>query len=186
MKTIQKVAVASLVATTAMAAGDASAAVDMFLKIDGIKGESMMKGEEGAIQISSVEFSATSTVTTGTTGTGVASGKRQFSPVVVQKLTDRSSVALFKAFAAAERLKGTVEIDFVKSSPQGAFPFLKIELGDVIVSSYSLSGGAGSQPTESISFNYVKIEESFTAQSPTGAPEPAVTASFDLVTQKLD
>jgi type VI secretion system secreted protein Hcp len=183
MKTIQTVAVASLVVTAATAAGDANAAVDTFLKIDNIKGDATMRGYEGDIQISSMEFSATST-NTATSGTGVASGKRQFSPVVIQKLTDTSSVSLFKAFVQGEHLRN-VEIDFVKTTAQGTSPFLKIDLGDAVVSSYSLSSDAGGRPTESISFNYLKIEETFTGQSATGAAEPSITASYDIAAQKL-
>jgi type VI secretion system Hcp family effector len=186
MKTIQRVAIASLVASTATAAGDAGAAVDMFLKIPGIKGDAMMKGEEGAIQISSMEFSATLTASAGTTGTGLASGKRSFSPVVIQKLTDSASVGIFKAFLGGAHISGNVEIDFVKTTPQGAATFLKIDLGEAVVSSYSLSGGTGAQPTESISFNYLKIEETFTPQKPTGALGTPITAGFDLVAQKLE
>jgi type VI secretion system secreted protein Hcp len=183
MKTIQTVAVASLVVSAATAAGDANAAVDTFLKVDSIKGDATMRGYEGDIVVSSVELSATAT-NTATTGTGVASGKRQFSPVVIQKVTDRSSVSLFKAFVQGEHLKN-VEIDFVKSTAQGAMQFLKIDLGDAVVSSYSLSSDAGGRPTESISFNYLKIEETYTPQSAAGGAEASISASYDIAAQKL-
>src|SRR5208282_525545 len=98
---------------------------------------------------------------TGATG-GVASGKRTFSPVVIQKLVDATSVDLFKAFTGGQHL-ATVEIDFVNTAVEGGAPYLKFDLGDAFVTSYSVSGsGSGSErPTESISFSFLKIEETY-------------------------
>jgi type VI secretion system secreted protein Hcp len=185
MKNIQKVALASLVAGTATAAGDANAAFDTFIKFDGIQGESTMKGEEGAIKISSFEFSGKSVADTSTTG--LASGKRQLSEIVIQKPADAASISLFKSFLTGENLKGNVEIDFVTTSHNGtATPYLKYELTNVFITSYALSSG-GDRPTESLSLNFQKIAAVFTGQVPgatVGAAPPSV--SWDLAALKVE
>jgi type VI secretion system secreted protein Hcp len=183
MKNIQKVALASLVAGTATAAGDASAAFDTFIKFDGITGESTMKGEEGAIKLASFEFSATATADATT---GLASGKRQFSPIVIQKPVDQASISLFKSFLTGEAVR-TAEIDFVTTTPHaGATPYLKIDLAEVTISSFSISSG-GDRPTESISFNFHKIETSYVGKV-VGVTNPGTptTAGWDLTTIKAE
>jgi type VI secretion system secreted protein Hcp len=185
MKNIQKVALASLVASTATAAGDANAAFDAFIKLEGIQGESTMKGEEGAIKITSFEFSGTSVA--DTTATGLASGKRTISEIVIQKSADAASISLFKSFLTGEHVKGNVEIDFVTTEHNGtATPYLKYELTNVLITSYSLSSG-GDRPTESLSLNFQKISATFTGKVP-GATAGAVAPSvgWNLVAQKLE
>jgi type VI secretion system secreted protein Hcp len=182
MKNIQKVALASLVASTATAAADASAAYDAFLKFDGVTGETTIKGEEGAIKLTSFEFSATSVADTTT---GLASGKRQLSEIVVTKAADTTSVGIFKSFLTGEN-KQNVEIDFVTTEHEGAKPYLTFKFENVLISSYSLSSG-GDRPTESISFNYQKIETTYVGQIPgatVGAAPP--TAGWDLATLKAE
>jgi type VI secretion system secreted protein Hcp len=194
MKTLQKVAVASLVAGTATAAGDASAAVDSFIKIDGIVGSSTFRGEQGAAELTDVEFSASSPTTIGSAGRGVASGKRTFSPIVIQKVLDASSPGLFRAFTEGEHLK-SVEIDFVKTgggaqsgAGGGQSEFLKIELTDVVISSYSFNGPSGAElPTESVSLNFTKIQQTYTLGSlkiDGEAGGRSTTVSYDLATIK--
>jgi type VI secretion system secreted protein Hcp len=187
MKNIQKVALASLVASTATAAADANAAYDAFIKFEGIQGESTMKGEEGAIKITSFEFSGTSVADTSTTG--LASGKRQLSEIVIQKSADAASISLFKSFLTGENVKGNVEIDFVTTGHGGggtATPYLKYELTNVFITSYSLSSG-GDRPTESLSLNFQKIAATYTGQVPgatVGAAPPSV--SWDLAALKVE
>jgi type VI secretion system secreted protein Hcp len=181
MKNIQKVALASLVAGTATAAGDASAAFDTFIKFEGITGESTFKGEEGAIKLHSFEFSATAVADT----TGLASGKRQFSEIVIQKAVDPASISLFKSFLTGEHVK-SVEIDFTTTHHDTATTYLKIDLANVLISSFSISSG-GDRPTESISFNFQKIQTTYVGQIPGVAPTaPPPTTSWDLATLKVE
>jgi type VI secretion system secreted protein Hcp len=183
MKNIQKVALASLVASTATATADANAAFDVFIKFDGITGESTMKGEEGAIKITSFEFSGTSVADTAT---GLASGKRQLSEIVVQKAADAASISLFKSFLTGDHLQN-VEIDFVTTERGTATPYLKYELTNVFVTSYSLSSGGNERPTESLSLNFQKIATTFVGQVPgatAGAAPPS--AGWDLAAAKLE
>jgi type VI secretion system secreted protein Hcp len=185
MKTVKTVAVASLVASAATAAGDAGAAVDAFLKIEGIEGDSTVKGEEHAIEIRSFEFSATSSASLGSATGGLASGKRTFSPIVIQKPVDSASVALFKAFLQGEgAIRGPVEIDFVKTVGDTAVTYLKFDLGNVLVSSYAISTSAD-RPTESISLNFTKIQETFIPQNPRGTAGTPVSTGFDLANIKV-
>jgi type VI secretion system secreted protein Hcp len=186
MKNIQKVALASLVASTATAAADANAAFDAFIKLEGIQGESTMKGEEGAIKITSFEFSGTSVADTAT---GLASGKRTLSEIVIQKSADAASISLFKSFLTGEHLQGKVEIDFVQTQHGAggtAVPYLKYELTNVLITSYALSSG-GDRPTESLSLNFQKIAATYTGQVPgatVGAAPPSV--GWNLAAQKLE
>jgi type VI secretion system secreted protein Hcp len=183
MKSIQKVALASLVAGTATAAGDASASFDTFIKFEGIQGESTVKGEIGAVKIHGIEFSA---VALDSAATGVASGKRQFSPIVIQKPIDPASISLFKAFLGQGQIKGA-QIDFTTTEHDAAVPYLTIKLDNVLISSFAISAGGDDRPTESVSLNFAKIEFEYTPQTPKGGvPGSVLTAGWDLSALKIE
>jgi type VI secretion system Hcp family effector len=185
MKTIQKVALASLVASTATAAADASAALNAYLKIDGIQGDSTVTGEEGAIKIEAFEFSATAATDANT---GLASGKRQFSPIVIQKHVDGATVGLMRAFLSGRAVR-TAEVDFRRAEMPGQPPseYLKIQMDDIIVSSYSLGGHGGGEPTEQISFNFGALKVEFTGTTANGGTNTATqSVGFDLATLKVE
>ena len=63
-------------------------AVDVYLRIDGITGESQNQGFKGQIQLSSADFHATQTLNIGSVGSGGGSGKVQLGPLTITKLPD--------------------------------------------------------------------------------------------------
>ncbi len=163
----------------------ADGAVDMFIKIDSIPGESTDSKHDKWIDVLSVSWGATNPVFSST-GAG---GTRETSNAVVAdfsfiKEADKSSPKLFLAVANGENLRD-VTIDLVKrtGSESAGVPFIKGTLTDAIVTSYSISS-SGETPTEHISLNFAKVEYQHTLQdSKTGNVETKV--SYDLTTGKV-
>jgi len=119
MKAIQKVVVASLVASAgASAASDAPAAqVDFYLTITGakqgeFKGTSNAYKEHNAILGLGFEYEVSQSAPNSTGG--AATGKRQHSPFTITKRLDGTSPQLYEALASGEHL--TVELDFVQAT----------------------------------------------------------------------
>ena len=138
MKTVCKFFVGSLLAFSAFAM-PASAAIDMFLKLDGIDGEATDTAHPNTIQL--LSFSA-NVFQQGLNlaGLGAGAGKAQFNPIEVMKTIDKTSPALFVACATGKHIK-TATL-FVRSG-EASFDYFKIILTDVLISSLSTSGGLG-------------------------------------------
>jgi type VI secretion system secreted protein Hcp len=147
--------VAPVTALTLSHAG--AAAVDYFLKLDGIKGESVDEKHKGEIDILSFSWGVNNI---GSITGGGGAGKASFKEFTVTKKVDRSSPKLMLACATGERLpqmQFAVAREPSANDPEGGAYYI-ITLSDILISSYQ-SGGTQSDPvpTESVSFNFSKI-----------------------------
>ena len=136
------------------------AAVDYFLKIDGIQGGSQITGETGAIDIESFQWGAVNPNNPNfqndlnTASTGQITNQ----DITITKHMDKASPQLFLACANGQHI-ANIEIDGLANLGRGPQEFLKMTLTDVIISSYQLSGSNSELPMESISFNFAKIDQ---------------------------
>jgi type VI secretion system Hcp family effector len=155
MKTLLKfaasVAAAALIAVASLGAGTGSqdvpsasaASSDYFLKIEGIEGE---------IEVQSFSWGVSSP---RDVATGQSSGKRQYQPLIIRKRIDKSTPLLFRMSGDSKQYIGTVTI--VKRATEGT-PEYKVTFQDVFISSFMHEGATGEPVSESVSFNYSKIE----------------------------
>lgn len=160
-----------------------NAASDYFLKIDGIKGESVDAGHRDEIEINSWSWGASNPVLAG--GGGGGTGKVSMQDFHFVCSHDKSSPLLM--LACAQGATGThipkVVLTVRRTTPTGApEEYLTITLEEVLVSSFSSSapppnGGAQAPPTQSISLNFTKIVFSQTAADGT-----ITRAGWDLKT----
>ena len=93
-------------------------------------------------------------------GGGVGAGKANVQDVSITKPTDANSIALVKGVATGQHFEA-VTLDFPLST--GLSPFVvKLELQDVIITSYSTGGSAGGSDamSENVSFNFAKFKYS--------------------------
>lgn len=156
-------------------------AVDLFLKIEGIKGESQKKGHKDEIEIVSFSFGATQHGSFHTGGSGGGSGKAEIRDISVMKQVDKSSPELFKACATGKHLK---EVVIYSQKAGGTEPLIyyKIKLEDVIVSTVDNQGATtGDAIMESVVFNTAKLTFDYQAQNAQGGKDGGlVTAFYDI------
>ena len=168
-----------LTAGALLAQAPAQAAVDSFLLLDGITGESTDKTHKDWIEISSFSFGVShpTTIGSGTRGTGKAS----FSDLSITKTVDKSSPVLFLDAASGKHIKDA-RLDVVKVGGGTEMSLLKYKLTDVMISSYSIGGSSGGElPQESLSLNFTKIEFKEFPQNPTGSPGIPITVEWNLL-----
>lgn len=95
------------------------------------------------------------------------------SEVSISKMMDKATSGLFKeSLAGSEGCK--VVIDIVRTSADKLEKYATYEMEDVLISGYSVSTSAESQPMESISLSFGKVVMSYTAAdhgNETGTPE---------------
>jgi len=157
----------------------ASAASDMYLKIEGVDGESTADRHKGEIEVMSWSFGATQQTQGprfGAAPGGRAAAGSQTPPpgpgtVTMSKAYSPSSVKLMQACATGKHFpKATLT---VRKAGGGQQEYMTYELENVLVSGYSISSG-GDRPMESLSLNFTKIEYKIDDQKEkSGAPPKA-------------
>ena len=159
------------------------AVVDYFLKLDGIDGESQDHKHKGEIDLESWSWGETQTGTHSAGGGGGA-GKVSMQDFHFVMKVNKASPKLLLACATGEHIKKAVLV--CRKAGKEQQEFLKIELSDLLVSSYQ-TGGAGSSnivPLDQISLNYSKIEFEYKEQKPDGTLGGAVKAGYDVKQNK--
>lgn len=155
-------------------------AVDMFLKLDGIDGESTDKGHKNEIEIESFSWGASNSGSAAHGGGGGA-GKVSMQDFSFTTRVSRASPQLFLACASGEHIKSALLT--VRKAGGQQQDFLKVTMSDLLVSSYKAEGSSGADadvPMDEVSLNFAKIQVSYSAQRPDGSLEGAVTAGWDL------
>ena len=150
---------------------------DMFLKLDGIDGESTDAKHKSEIDIESFSFGATHPGSTG--GTGSGAGKVSMQDFSFTTQVNKASPKLFLACASCQHIK-TALLTVRRAGGQQQ-DFLKITLSDVTVSGYHQGAAeAPDTPRDQASLNFSKIQVSYSGQRPDGTPDVPVTAGWDL------
>jgi type VI secretion system secreted protein Hcp len=157
-------------------------AVDMFLKITDIKGESFDEKHKDEIHIESISWGGTQQGTHGVGGGGGA-GKVSMNDIHITKFVDKSSADLMYAMCSGKHLKEAV-ITFRKAGEQ-PLEYLKITLTDVLVSSQQYAGGGGGDRTvENLSLNFAVFKQEYFMQNSKGAGEAAGAIGWDVKQNK--
>ena len=161
-------------------------AVDYFLKVDSIEGESMDQLHKGAIDLESFSWGLHNTVTLG--GNGGRAGRPSFEDFHFTAHSSKASPKMFIACAKGTLLKSaTLSARRGVANEGGAPDFLTVKMEHVLISSYNEAGthaGTDDFPTDAVSLNFGKITFTYVPQSPTGTRGTAVTESWDLRAQK--
>jgi type VI secretion system secreted protein Hcp len=158
-------------------------AVDLFLKIDGIPGESADKAHKGEIELESFSWGETNTGAAHPGGGGGGAGKVQIQDLHFVALVNKASPTLMLACATGKHLKEAVLT--ARKAGKGQQEFLVFKFSDLLVSSYQISGSHGDQvPTDQVSFNFAKIEMEFRPQKSDGTLDAGVKAGWDVLGNK--
>lgn len=153
-------------------------AVDMFLKIEGIDGESKDKAHKDEIDVLSWSWGASQSGTMHAGGGG-GTGKANVQDISLTKYLDKSSANLFKNVCNGRHIpEATLTI---RKAGASALEYLVITMEDLLITSYQ-TGGSGheEQITENITLNFAKVAMKYTPQRSDGAAEGAVEAGWNM------
>jgi len=153
-------------------------AVEYFLNIDGIKGESTDSKHKDEIDLMSFSWGAAQ-LGGGGGGGGGAAGKVQFQDLHITKDVDKSSPILFQRCATGTHIKeGTL---IARKAGERQHEFLIIKMNDILVTSYQPGGsGRDTLPTEQMSLNFAKFEYSYIPQKADGTPDAGLHFKYDI------
>ena len=135
-----------------------SPAYDMFLKIDGVPGESTDSKHKEWIEVLSfsqgVSQPSSRSLSPGGAMSAEPAAHQYFS---IMKVLDKASPKLMQYCSNGKHIKDVV-LELCRAEGDGQ-RFMEYKMTDVIISSVRPSGSAGDAvPTEEVSFNYAKIE----------------------------
>jgi type VI secretion system secreted protein Hcp len=155
-------------------------AVDFFLKLDGIEGESADEKQKNQIQLLSFSWGGSQVTSVAGTG-GSGAGKADLSDFSIMKYMDKASPKLFQALVKGTHIK-TGNLVAIKSGADGK-PFLKIDFKEMFVTSQQVSASS-EIPSESVSFSYNEIKIEYSAQNEQGILTTTGAVTYDLKANK--
>jgi type VI secretion system secreted protein Hcp len=159
------------------------AAVDYFLKIDGVEGESQDQKHKNEIELRSWSWGANN-AGSSSYGGGAGAGKVSMQDFHFTKKVDKASPKLMEACASGQHFpKSTV---VARKAGKEQQEFFKITFSDCMISSYQTGGSDGGEPIpmDSISFNFGKIEYEYKEQKSDGTLGGATKGGWDLKANK--
>ena len=154
-------------------------AVDMFLKLDGVKGESKDKAHAQEIDVLSWSWGMSNSGSAHVGG-GAGSGKVSVQDLSVTKYIDSSSAPLMLSCCDGLHFDSAV-LTVRKAGGADPVEYVKIKLQEVLITSVE-TGGAGGEDrlTESVSLNFAKVKVEYLPQEAKGAKANMIPFSWDI------
>ena len=152
----------------------AEAAVDFFLEVNGVTGESTDAKQAKSIEIESFSWGA------------AASAKKNavsLHDLSITKFVDRSSPALFERLVQGTTIP-SVEL-IARRAGEVQLIFLRYCLEDVQVTSQQQAGHGADTVTENVTFRYGSFSQQYTPQDSKGGGLPPVFAGWNATTGTL-
>jgi type VI secretion system secreted protein Hcp len=158
------------------------AAVDYFLKIDGIPGESTDSKHKDEIDVLSWSWGETNTGSHSGGGGGGA-GKVSMNDFHFVMKVNKASPKLLLTCANGAHIK-SANLTCRKAGREQQ-EYLKVTFSDLLISSFQTGGSAGDViPVDQISLNFSKIEYEYYPQKEDGTLGSKVPVHYDLKANK--
>ncbi|MBK1694026.1 Hcp1 family type VI secretion system effector [Chromatium weissei] len=157
-------------------------AFDMLLKINGIEGESKIKGFEKQIDVLAWSWGESNSGSFHTGGGG-GSGKVNVQDLSFTKWVDIASPLLLLYCATGQHIPDATLTIRKAGGKVGsdAINYLIITMKELMVTSVSTGGSGGEDRlTENVTFNFAKVEFKYTPQDEKGAGGTAKTFKWDI------
>lgn len=157
-------------------------AVDAFLLVDGVEGESVDAQYKGWIEIESWSWGVSDPVTIDSATGGAGSGKAVPGDFVVVKKFDKASPVFFKNCCSGAHYS-TVTLAMRKSGggSTGAREFLVFRFQTVFTTKIDWSGPGDEGPEEQITFVFGELQVHYVPQLPSGEDGVPVDSGWDFV-----
>lgn len=153
-------------------------AVDMFLKLGDIKGESTDDKHKDETDVLAWSWGMTQSGTTHT-GTGGGAGKVSVNDLSITKYVDKGTPTLIISCCNGKHFdQGLLT---VRKAGENPLEYLKITMKEVLVTSVS-SGGSGGEDrlTENITLNFAEFKVEYTPQKADGSGDAAIEAGWKI------
>jgi type VI secretion system secreted protein Hcp len=153
-------------------------AMDMFIKIGDVAGESADAKHKGKIDVLAWSWGMSNSGTAHMGG-GAGAGKVNVQDISFTKYVDSSSNALILAACNGKHFPEAELI--VRKAGENPLEYIKIKMTDVLITSVSTGGSGGEDRlTENVTLNFAKFDFAYTPQKADGSGDAEKTASWDI------
>jgi type VI secretion system secreted protein Hcp len=153
-------------------------AVDMFMKIGALKGESADSKHKGEIDVLAWSWGMSNSGTAHVGG-GAGAGKVNVQDLSFTKWLDMSSPDLMLACCNGKHFDKATLV--VRKAGEDALEYLKVEMTEVMITSVSTGGSGGEDRlTENVTLNFAKVKVDYKEQSKTGGAAATPSMGWDI------
>lgn len=157
-------------------------AVDMFLKIADVPGESVDDKHAKEIDILAWSWGMSQGGTTHE-GPGAGAGKVNVQDISITKYVDIASPLLMLFCSNGKHLSEATLT--VRKAGETPLEYIIVKMTDAIITSVSTGGSGGEDRlTENVSLNFAKVEYKYTGQTKTGAEGDKKEYKWDIAANK--
>ena len=154
-------------------------AVDMFLKLDGVNGESKDKAHKLDIDVLAWSWGMSNSGSAHQGG-GAGSGKVNVQDISLTKYVDSSSPKIMLSCCDGNHFP-TATLTVRKAGGNSPVEYIVIKMEEVLISSVSTGGSGGEDRlTENINLNFAKVNLDYTPQSDKGAKGTAIPFAWHI------
>ena len=151
-------------------------AVDVYLKIGDIKGESKDSKHPDEIDVLSWSWGVANAGNVGQGG-GAGAGKANFSDLSFMHSLDKASPVLMKACAMGDHYDLATLV--ARKAGKGQQDYLIVKMKEVYITSVQASGSSES-PLESVSLQFGHVDLEYKPQKPDGTLDAGVHFIYDI------
>ena len=161
-------------------------AIDVYLQIDGIKGESADSSHKDWIEVKSVNWEVLQPKSaTASTGGGHTAERTEHRDIVISKLADLATPLLLQNCSSGKTLP-KAKFEFLRADGQGErVKYFEIELENVLISSVAPAVEPGDILAEDVKLKYSKVKWKYTQQKVGGGAGGNTSGGWDLSANKV-
>jgi type VI secretion system secreted protein Hcp len=161
-------------------------AIDVYLQIDGIKGESMDDKHKDWIECKTVAWGVTQPKSaTASTGGGHTAERVEMTDIQITKLADLATPVLLQTCAAGKTIP-KAKLEFMRADGNGdRVKYFEIQLENVLIGHVAPQVGEGSFMHEEVGLKFSKVKYMYTQQKVSGGAGGNTSGGWDLATNQI-
>lgn len=161
-------------------------AIDVYLKIDGIKGESTDDIHKDWIECKSVQWEVLQPKSaSSSTGGGHTAERCEHKDIVLTKIADSASPLLLQNCSSGKTIP-SAKFEFLRADGKGdRIKYFEVELENILISNVAPVVAEGEVLSESVSLKYSKVKWRYTQQKTGGGSGGNTSGGWDLSTNKI-
>jgi type VI secretion system secreted protein Hcp len=154
-------------------------ATDMYLKLEGVEGETKRYEHEKEIEVLAWSFGGSNSSSVSSGG-GSGAGKANLQDISITKWVDASSPVLFQKMCAGFHFpKGVLSI--YKAGGETPLKYMELEFDGLFLTSVSTGGSGGEDRlTENVSLSFERVRMRYFIQKKDGTLEGETAGGWDL------
>lgn len=160
-------------------------ALDVYLQIDGIKGESADAGHQGWIELTSATWGVKQPKSaTASTGGGHTAERCEHQTLAVTKLVDLAS-PLLMMYSSMGKTIPKAKLEFMRADGNGTpVRYYEVELENVLIAHVNQAVHTGDILHDSVGLRFSKVKWKYTKQQIGGGASGNTAGGWDLSTNR--